>query len=146
MVMADNRQAYRQSFVSKLEQLGINYQFNNKAILCFEWKTGKSYRFPCEMIFVDNRLSFKVKVISLLTETIFPDAYYYCGVLNNKINWLKVFIDKHRAVFCMVETELNADDVIDECTELLRRMENAVVLIQDVFQELLKLSRGENNE
>lgn len=144
--MTYNRQAYQQSFVSKLEQLGISYQFNDKAVLCFEWKTEKSYCFPCEMIFADNRLSFKAKVISLLTETIFPDAYYYCGVLNNKINWLKVFIDKHRAVFCMVETELNADDVIDECAELLQRMESAVVLIQDVFQELLKLKKGENDE
>lgn len=118
-----------------------------KASVLRRWLVLRAYdlssNHPREMIFVDNRLNFKVKVIPLLAETIFPDAYYYCGVLNNKINWLKVFIDKHRTVFCMVETELNTDDFIDECAELLQRMERAVVLVQDVFQKILKLSRGE---
>lgn len=123
--MTDNRLLYQTAFKKKLEQVGVPFRLE-KSNLYFNW-TGINC---CLNYQPDNSLQLYGLKLSQIDAGKLARAYVLCNRLNNETKWLKFVVTKNNELACMVTSAINADDVVEECMELLERMQQAVLSLK----------------
>lgn len=120
--MTDNRLLYLTAFKKKLEQVGVPFRLE-KSDLYFDWMG-----INCCLIYqADNSVQLYALTLAQIAINKVARAYVLCNRLNNEIKWLKFVVTKNNELMCMVTSAINADDVVEECLELLERMQQAVL-------------------
>ena len=121
--MADNKAIYKMTFKKKLEQVGVPFRLEQDK-LYFMWKGVNC----CLSFNADNGLQlYALHIMEFASEQL-EEACLLCNELNKQINWLKFIISRRSELICMVSSAVNADDVVEDCLELLALMHKAVTL------------------